>query len=252
MSWLRAIMRSGSSCRYSIARMACSVPSMPRQRRPGHKPCLPRMKRRAVSMVMVSMMTSWRDSPPDRSEMLWNPVLCSLLSSGQRSVDPVSGCASWSHVPWRDLSLLLNCKLRPAPDHRKRAEEYLAAIRTIWSEGTAAYHGRYVSFQDVMAYPHPVQQPAPPIVVGGSAAAVLRRALEQANGWYGFALDLDETTALLAQLREAAGRYQRPAWLGELEISVAPRVPLDKDTALRFADLGVHRLILIPPPGIDA
>ncbi len=120
MSWLRARMCSGSSCRYSIACMACSVPSMPSPRRPGHKPCLPRMKRRAVSMVMVSMMTSWRAWQPDRSERLWHLVPCSLLSSGQRSVGPEAGCESWSHVPLRDLSLLLNCKLRPAPDHRKR------------------------------------------------------------------------------------------------------------------------------------
>jgi hypothetical protein len=40
--------------------------------------------------------------------------------------------------------------------------------------------------------------------------------------------------------------------LEELEINVAPRIPLDKDTALRFADLGVHGLILIPPPSMDA
>ena len=76
--------------------------------------------------------------------------------------------------------------------------------------------------------------------------------MEQANGWYGFALDLDETASLLTRLREASARYQRPAWLGELEISVAPRIPLDKATAQRFAELGVHRLILIPPRGADA
>lgn len=140
----------------------------------------------------------------------------------------------------------------PFHDRGARTDDYLAAMRAIWSEGAPAYSGRYVSFHDVAAYPHPVQQPAPPIVVGGRAAAVLRRAVEQANGWYGFALDLDETAALLAELREAAVRYQRPASLGELEISVAPRVPLDKDTARRFAELGVQRLILIPPRGMDA
>jgi probable F420-dependent oxidoreductase len=140
----------------------------------------------------------------------------------------------------------------PFHERGARTDDYLAAIRTIWSEGTPAYSGRYVSFHDVVAYPHPVQQPTPPIVVGGSAAAVLRRAVEQANGWYGFALDLDETAALLARLREAAARYPRPAALGGLEISVAPRVPFDKDTASRFAELGVHRLILIPPRGVDA
>src|SRR5262245_54746343 len=48
---------NGSSCRYSMARMACSVPLRPRQCRPGHKPCLPRIKRRAVSMSMVSIIT---------------------------------------------------------------------------------------------------------------------------------------------------------------------------------------------------
>src|SRR5436305_13747560 len=55
MSWLRARMCSGSSCRYSIACMAASVPSLPRQRRPGHRPCLPRMKRRAISRSMTQL-----------------------------------------------------------------------------------------------------------------------------------------------------------------------------------------------------
>jgi alkanesulfonate monooxygenase SsuD/methylene tetrahydromethanopterin reductase-like flavin-dependent oxidoreductase (luciferase family) len=125
-------------------------------------------------------------------------------------------------------------------------------MRAIWSEEKPVYYGRYVSFQEVQAYPHPVQQPTPPIVIGGRAPAVLRRTVEQANGWYGFALDLEETASMLAQLREAAARHHRPASLGELEISVAPRVPLDKATAQRFAELGVHRLILIPPREMDA
>jgi alkanesulfonate monooxygenase SsuD/methylene tetrahydromethanopterin reductase-like flavin-dependent oxidoreductase (luciferase family) len=140
----------------------------------------------------------------------------------------------------------------PYRERGARADEYLAAMRAIWSEERPAYQGRYVSFQGVQAYPHPVQQPTPPIVMGGRAPAVLRRTVEQANGWYGFALDLDETASLLSELREAAGRYHRPASLGELEISVAPRVPLDKATAQRFAELGVHRLILIPPREMDA
>src|SRR5207247_8354203 len=140
----------------------------------------------------------------------------------------------------------------PFHERGARADEFLAAMRAIWSEEKPAYHGQYVSFQGVQAYPHPVQQPTPPIVTGGRAPAVIRRTVEQANGWYGFALDLDETANLLADLREAAQRYHRPASLGELEISVAPRIPIDKETAQRFAELGVHRLILIPPPGKEA
>ncbi|HEY6539722.1 MAG TPA: LLM class F420-dependent oxidoreductase [Ktedonobacteraceae bacterium] len=181
---------------------------------------------------------------PQHSPLILAKELTSLdVLSGGRLIVGVG--VGWAEEEFEALGV-------PFHERGARTDEYLAAMRAIWSEGTPAYAGRYVSFKDVVAYPHPVQQPAPPIVVGGSAAAVLRRAVEQANGWYGFALDLDDTAALLAQLREAAARYSRPAALGELEISVAPRVPLDKDTAMRFAGLGVHRLILIPPRGMDA
>jgi len=64
-----------------------------------------------------------------------------------------------------------------------------------------------------------------------------------ANGWYGFALDSAGTAACLAGLRTALAESSRPSGLGELEISITPRGPLDLDTVKRFADLGVHRLI---------
>jgi probable F420-dependent oxidoreductase len=140
----------------------------------------------------------------------------------------------------------------PYNERGARADEYLKAMRIIWSEENPVFHGKYVSFQGVQAYPHPIQQPNPPIITGGRAPAVIRRTIEQADGWYGYAYDLDETTAVLAELRAAADRYQRPDSLGELEISIAPRIPIDKETAQRFAHLGVHRLIFIPPPAKDA
>lgn len=181
---------------------------------------------------------------PQHQPLVLAKELASLdVLSGGRLIVGIG--VGWAEAEFEALGV-------PFHERGARAEEYLAAMRAIWSEAPVAYHGRYVSFQDVMAYPHPVQQPGPPIVMGGSAPAVLRRTIEEANGWYGFALNLEETAALLAQLREVAQRYPRPASLGELEISVAPHVPLDKDTAMRFAELGVHRLILIPPPGMDA
>jgi probable F420-dependent oxidoreductase len=165
-----------------------------------------------------------------------------VLSGGRLMIGIGVG---WSEEEYQALGV-------PFRERGARADEYLAAMRAIWSEEKPAYHGQFVSFQGVQAYPHPVQQPTPPIITGGRAPAVIRRTIEQANGWYGFALDLDETANILAQLREAAGRYHRPASLGELEISVAPRIPIDKETAQRFAELGVHRLIFIQPPGKDA
>jgi probable F420-dependent oxidoreductase len=180
---------------------------------------------------------------PQHQPLILAKELASLdVLSGGRLIVGVG--VGWSEAEYEAMGV-------PYHERGARADDYLAAIRAIWTEEKPSYHGRYVSFQDVVAYPHPVQQPTPPIVIGGRAPAVLRRAVEQANGWYGYAMDLDETAALLAQLREAAQRYSRPASLGELEISVAPRVPIDRDTAQRFADLGVHRLIMIPPRGLE-
>jgi len=181
---------------------------------------------------------------PQHQPLILAKELASLdVLSGGRLIVGIG--VGWAEAEYEALGV-------PYRERGARADEYLAAMRAIWSEDKPAYRGRYVSFQEVQAYPHPMQQPTPPIVIGGRAHAVLRRTVEQANGWYGFALDLDETASLLAQLREAAARYHRPASLGELEISVNPRVPLDKETAQRFAELGVHRLILYPPHGMDA
>jgi len=150
----------------------------------------------------------------------------------------------WAEPEFRALGI-------PFEDRGRRTDEYLAAMRAIWSEGKTEYHGRFVSFANVQAYPRPLQQPYPPIVIGGRSPGAYRRAVEVANGWYGFSLDLEETARAIADLRQAARRYPRPDSLEELEISVAPRIPVDLAVAQRFAELGVHRLILIPRRYLD-
>ncbi|HKF75218.1 MAG TPA: LLM class F420-dependent oxidoreductase [Candidatus Dormibacteraeota bacterium] len=131
-------------------------------------------------------------------------------------------------------------------DRGARADEYLAAMRVLWSEPVPTFAGRYVSFTDVMQRPLPVQRPHPPIVVGGHSPAAYRRAVQTANGWYGWELDLQQTARALAELRETANRWERPARLGELEITITPPAAVDVDTARRYADLGVHRLAIQP------
>ena len=75
-----------------------------------------------------------------------------------------------------------------------RTEEYLAAIRAIWTEEHPSSTGRMFSFGGVQAHPHPLQQPHPPVVMGGYAPAVMRRTIREADGWYGWGLDVDATT----------------------------------------------------------
>jgi probable F420-dependent oxidoreductase len=133
-------------------------------------------------------------------------------------------------------------------------DEYLAAMRAIWTQDKPAFSGRFVSFANVQAHPQPMQRPHPPIVVGGRTPAAFRRAVEQGDGWYGFGLDPARTAEMLTGLREAATRHARPAGRGPLEISVTPArgTTVDTATAAAYAALGVHRLILMPPPALDS
>jgi probable F420-dependent oxidoreductase len=135
----------------------------------------------------------------------------------------------------------------PFDDRSKRTSEYLEAIKVVWTESKPKYHGQYVSFEDIQSHPHPVQKPHPPIVVGGASKAAYRRTVEQANGWYGFGLSLEEVTQAVRGLKEAAERYVRPAYLSTLEISVNLSMPVDLDTAVHLANLGVHRIVLLIP-----
>jgi alkanesulfonate monooxygenase SsuD/methylene tetrahydromethanopterin reductase-like flavin-dependent oxidoreductase (luciferase family) len=127
-----------------------------------------------------------------------------------------------------------------------RTDEYLAAMRLLWDEPTPRFDGRFVAFADVIQRPRPVQRPHPPIVVGGHSAASYRRAVQSGNGWYGWGLTVEQTAATLAELAETAKRYERPAALGDLEITISPPGPVGLDTARRYADVGVHRLTLQP------
>jgi probable F420-dependent oxidoreductase len=131
-------------------------------------------------------------------------------------------------------------------DRAARTDEYVAAMRALWDEPVPSFEGRFVSFAGLIERPRPVQRPHPPIVVGGHSPAAYRRAVQTANGWYGWTLGLEETARALADLREMTTRHERPGALGPLEITITPPRMVDLDTARRYADLGVHRLAIQP------
>ena len=129
-------------------------------------------------------------------------------------------------------------------------DEYLAAMRSLWDDEHPAFHGRFVDFAGVDAYPRPVQRPIP-IVVGGHTTVAYRRAVASGHGWYGFALTPETAAASVEQLRAAASEVDRPIELGELELTVTPRGRITEAKAAAFAELGVHRLVPFPPRTAD-
>jgi probable F420-dependent oxidoreductase len=131
-------------------------------------------------------------------------------------------------------------------DHKgARSEEWLAAMIALWSMPKPEFSGRWVKFKGVNAMPRPVQQPHPEIVFGGHTMEAYSRAARLAKGWYGFAQDLDGTAKCVEGLKAACKTAGRR--FEDVEVSITPnaRVKVDRDTAKRYADLGVSRLILL-------
>jgi alkanesulfonate monooxygenase SsuD/methylene tetrahydromethanopterin reductase-like flavin-dependent oxidoreductase (luciferase family) len=127
-------------------------------------------------------------------------------------------------------------------------DDYLAAMASLWYDEHPEHHGRFSDFAGIDAHPRPVQRPIP-VVIGGHSAPAYRRAVASGQGWYGFAQTPEDTATSIEGLRRAADQVDRPAHLGELEISVTPRVPVTAETAAAFAELGVDRLVPMPRPG---
>ncbi len=134
-----------------------------------------------------------------------------------------------------------------------RTDEFLEVIRALWTMRSPAYSGDTVSFAGVDAHPRPVQEPHPPIVVGGTSPPAFRRAQRYGDGWYGFLRTPELTASDMAGLEEAAGEVDRTAGADRLEITVTPPPPVDPGTVARYAELGVDRLVLLAfAPDADA
>src|SRR5438128_1063420 len=125
-------------------------------------------------------------------------------------------------------------------DRGRIADDYLAAMRTLWTEAKPSYKGSHVAFDGVQAMPRPVQNPMP-IVVGGRTPPAFRRAGTQGHGWYGFGMGVDDTKKTVRALYQTEKKTSRPKDLGKLEISITPPgydVP-DPSTVEAYAAAGV-------------
>jgi len=69
--------------------------------------------------------------------------------------------------------------------------EYLEAIKLLWTQDVASYEGKFAAFTDVHTAPRPVRAPHPPIWVGGPSDAALRRTVRYGDAWHPIRIRLD-------------------------------------------------------------
>lgn len=98
-------------------------------------------------------------------------------------------------------------------EHRgRRAEEFIACLKTIWTAGEVSFAGEFYDVPRCRVEPKPVQQPHPPLLVGGGAEPALRRAGRIAGGWISSSrADLSTIDSSIAVVRAAARDAGRDA-----------------------------------------
>ncbi|MFF9020298.1 TIGR03619 family F420-dependent LLM class oxidoreductase [Streptomyces eurythermus] len=133
-------------------------------------------------------------------------------------------------------------------DRARRAEEYLDAMESLWYDKSPAFQGIYTSFEGVDAHPRPAQTRVP-VVIGGHSTAAHRRAVTRGDAWFGYLMGLRATAQQVAALRALAVEHGRDR---PLHISVAPARRLGPEVVRAYRDLGVDRLVVVPPVDLTA
>lgn len=118
--------------------------------------------------------------------------------------------------------------------------ERIQAMKAIWSQDEASYHGEHVSFDRILSFPKPVQKPHPPVLVGGNGPTVLDRVRAFGDAWFP---NYRRSEDVLDRTAELLATAERP-----LEVQVIG-VPADAKELERIADAGVSRAIRWLPSG---
>jgi alkanesulfonate monooxygenase SsuD/methylene tetrahydromethanopterin reductase-like flavin-dependent oxidoreductase (luciferase family) len=122
-------------------------------------------------------------------------------------------------------------------------------MKELWTKEEAEFHGRFFDFPPVKCSPKPVQQPHPPVLLGGYAANVFKRVVAWGDGWMPVRVSEEQVRAgraTLDELAEAAGRD--PSTIQLIVSNLQP----DRDVIARYGEAGANRVTVALPPDAGA
>jgi probable F420-dependent oxidoreductase len=132
------------------------------------------------------------------------------------------------------------------PTRFAKLEEQLQALKAIWTEDEAEFHGAFVDFDPMWCLPKPVTKPHPPIYIGGETDHTLRRIVRLADGWLPRFRDPELVLGGIGRLRA----FAREAGRAEQSIAITAFAPPPKKDALApLRDQGVERAVIMLPDG---
>jgi probable F420-dependent oxidoreductase len=126
----------------------------------------------------------------------------------------------------------------------KLLRERVLAMKALWTEEEASFHGEFVNFDPVWQYPKPKQKPHPPLLLGGETDHTLKRVAEFCDGWFPRPRDGWEPRSAMTRLRDAALAAGRDPTSLTITVFGAP----DNAAGLApYREAGIHRVLLQVP-----
>lgn len=130
-------------------------------------------------------------------------------------------------------------------DYRTRFQllkEQIQAIKEIWTTDESEFHGKFVNFDKMKAFPKPYQKPHPPIIMGGAGEKAIECAAELCDGWAPWGMKWDIVKETIIKLKKQAVVNGRDP--NSLEISVFEESIPDQKTIEEMETAGVKRIIV--------
>jgi len=121
-------------------------------------------------------------------------------------------------------------------------KEQIRAIKGIWMTDESEFHGKFVNFDKMRAYPKPYQHPHPPIIMGGAGEKAIECAAEVCDGWAPWLMEWSNAKETIAELKQQASANGRDP--NALEISLFEKSIPDEKIMAEMETVGVKRIIL--------
>ena len=129
------------------------------------------------------------------------------------------------------------------PHRWTQAKESLLALKELWTQEEAEFHGKYYDFPPVKMYPKPMQKPHPPILIGGMAKRVFNRIVEVGDGWLPNRVTPKDVQVGKSKIESLCIENNRTP--DEITITVYGQ-PADKQLITDFINAGADRVVVSP------
>ena len=151
---------------------------------------------------------------PYRNPLVTAKMLSTLdvLSGGRITAGVAVG---WMEEEFKALGV-------PFKERGAISDEYLAAIKALWTQDQPAFHGRYARFENIAFEPKPAQKPHIPLWIGGNSRSAIRRAVALGDAWHPTRALVEDIKAGGAYLKDVCGEQGRDP----RSLIIAARLPL--------------------------